>query len=476
MAKPLEIKNINQGGIADSDYLGVENSVAEMQNCDIHGESGIIKCNQALVKDSGTTVTELITVSVSCSNGSTYGFGDAGGIYERESDGTWTKRATASPAAGGAGILDAEEYQGYIYYAMESRLGRIAVPAAGGAWTGRDDSWATFTNTDDTFHPMKIVNLVLYIGDGNLIAQVDETTFSANALDLKDTLRVSALGKMDTDLLIGTYVSANVAKTEILRWNTWSPSFSVSDEIPEVGINAFLEADNMVIVNAGQKGNFYFYNGVELELYKQIKGDWSVSEKAKVNTKAVFNFNGMPLFGLSQINGTSIKLGIYSIHRTNRNYNFVTNLEFTISTGNTANIQIGSITGVGSDQILVSWVDTNSGTVYGVDLLSLTTKATAYYTTRNLLINRYQKMNYGKVYVPYRSLPDGAAINIYTAVDHSDFAGSPDTSRNDTERLQQFTDSNIGDAVMAKVKTELVPNGNNAPEVEMTIIQIDPAR
>ena len=42
MAK-IEIKNLNFGGIADSEYLGNENSVAEMVNCDIHGEAGIIK-------------------------------------------------------------------------------------------------------------------------------------------------------------------------------------------------------------------------------------------------------------------------------------------------------------------------------------------------------------------------------------------------------------------------------------------------
>lgn len=471
----VQIKNLNLGGIADSDYLGNDNSVAEMVNCDIHSEAGIIKANQALTKDSDAVVDEFCIAKVECSNGSTYFFGDSGGIFERQSNGTWTDRGTVAPAAGSAAVLAAAEYQGYIYYAMQSRLGRIAVPAAGGSWAGRSDSWATFSNTDDTFHPMQEVNQVLFIGDANYVAQVDAGSFSANALDIKTPLRISALGKLDTDLLIGTYVAANVCKTEILRWNTWSVSYSVSDDIPEVGINAFLDSDNLVIVNAGQKGNLYIYDGAQLSRYKQIKGTWSSTNKAKVNTNAVFNFNGMPLFGLSQITGTGVNLGVYSFHQTNRNYPYVLNLEFVISTGNLSNIQIGAIAAVGSDQILVSWVDTNSGTAYGVDILDLSNKATAYFVTRNLLIDRSRLSNYGYVHVPYRSLPASTSINIYTSRQHAAFSGTPDTSLTDSDRLKEVTSEQITDASVVKVKVELSPNSNDAPEVEMAMIEVDEA-
>lgn len=472
MAK-IEIKNLNFGGIADSDYLGNENSVAEMVNCDIHGESGLITANQALTKDSGSTVTELILAMVSCSNGSTYHFGDAGGIYERVAAGTWTKMATASPAAGQNKILSAREYQGYIYYAMQSRLGRIAVPAAGGSWAGRSDSFATFSNTDADFHPMREVNLVLYIGDKNYVAQVDAGTFSANALDIKTPLRISSLGRLDTDLLIGTYVSDNVCSTEILRWNTWSVSYSVSDDIPEVGIYAFLESDNMVIAQAGQKGNLYIYDGARLDLYRQIKGNWSPTDRAKVNTGAVFNFNGMPLFGLSQISGTGVLLGVYSMTRTGRNYPYILNLEYSISTAHLSNIQIGAITAIGSDQFLVSWVDTNdSGTVYGVDILNLTTKATAYFVTRNLLVDREMASNYGFVYVPYRELPPSTSIDIFVSRNHAAF-GSEVGSHDDAPHLMQVTDEHIGEASVLKVKVLLNPSANTAPEIEMAMIGID---
>lgn len=471
----VQIKNLNQGGIADSDYIGGSSSVAEMVNCDIHSEAGVIKCNQALTKDSGSTVTELITDGVQCSNGSTYLFGDAGGIYERESNGTYTKRATAAPAAGAVGIMSAREYQGYIYYAMQSRLGRIAVPAAGGSWAGRSDSWATFGVTDATFHPMAEVNLVLYIGDGNQVAQVDAGTFSANALDIKSPLRISALGVLDTDLLIGTYVSDNVVSTEIIRWNTWSVSFSVSDPIPEVGINAFLASDNIVLVNAGTKGNIYIYDGAQLETYKKIKGTWNSTNKAKVRDNAVFNFNGMPLFGLSNVDGDAATLGVYSLARTNRNYPYVLNVEHTISTGNLSSIEIGAIVPVSADQFLVSWKDTTSGTVYGVDILNLTTKATASFTSRVMYINRQMTSNWGYLYAGYRSLPASTDIKFYEKKNggalSSEITSVDDAVADGEGRNAKRTEANIGEAVTLQIKTELVPNANDCPEVEVVILE-----
>lgn len=41
---------------------------------------------------------------------------------------------------------------------------------------------------------MKVLNLVLYIGDGNLVAQVDDGTFTADALDIQKPHRIKALG------------------------------------------------------------------------------------------------------------------------------------------------------------------------------------------------------------------------------------------------------------------------------------------
>lgn len=355
MPNTILIKDINLGGLADSQLQGQANSVAEMVGFDIHSEPGIMKHNQKLTKESGGVIDDLVKKILPCSDGNTYLFGSTNGkIWKRTSAGVYSLEATASPAAGSAGIIDADEYQGYIYYSMQSRLGRVAVGAPTD-WTGRNDSWATFTRTDASYHPFQKVNQVLYIGDADYLAQVDAGVFSADALDIEASLRIKSLGRILTDILIGTFVNFYMVATEILRWNTWSTdSYQSSDEIPEIGINCFLKTDNFCLVNAGTKGNFYLYSGTQLENFKRIPGDWTGSNEAYVHPNASCNMFGLPLFGLSNISGNPAKQGIYSLGGYDRNYPKVLNLEWLISRGSYAGIDIGAIVLAGTI-LLVSW-------------------------------------------------------------------------------------------------------------------------
>lgn len=474
----INFKNFNLGGLADSNYMGAENSMALLWGFDIHSEVGVVKVNQALTKDSvtvGVDIDDFIKTTVPCSDGNTYLFGSTNGkVWKRTAAGVYSHEATVSPAAGAIGILEAKEYMGYIYYATQSRLGRVAV---GSAWSTRNDNWATFDGGDVDWHPMLILNLVLYIGDKNYIAQVDAGVFSAQALDMPDlssNLRVKCLGQLGTDLLIGTYISSNVIGTEIYRWNTWSVSFTNSDPIPEVGINSFLPIDNAVIVNAGTKGNTYVYDGSTLELYKQIKGTWNnTTNKAVVNPNAVLNFNGLPLFGLSNTSGNPTTQGIYSLGRANRNYPVVLNGEVGISTGNLSNVEIGCISSLG-DTYLVSWKDTTPATggtpqtLYGVDILDLNKKyAGASMETRIIMANRFSLLTYNDVNIGYRKLPADTSFTISKKINNGSWEeiDSIDCAK-DTDRNIFSTEVSINDATTVQIKISPSVSGNNAPEIE----------
>lgn len=471
----VQFKNFHMGGIADSDYMGTANSMAELWGFDIHSEVGVAKVNQALTLESATTVNDFVKASVPCSDGNTYLFGSTTGkIWKRTSGGIYTLVATVVPSAGGAGILDAKEHEGYIYYATEKRLGRWQI---GSDWSTRTDNWQTFTNGNANWHPMLVLNLVLYIGDGNLVAQVDQNVWSADALDLPfpKEVQIKCLGQMGTDILMGTYVSSNLTQTQVYRWNTWSVSFTSSDPIPEVGINSFLPIDNAVIVNAGTKGNTYIYDGSTLELYKQIKGNWDNTNKAVVNPNAGLNFNGLPLFGLSFVSGSPTYLGIYSLGRANRNYPVVLNGENGISTGNLSNVEIGCIVGVG-DTYLVTWKDTNNGTTtYGVDKYDFTKKYTgAFMTTRVIMVDRMFLLNYNVINVAYRSLPENTYFEIYRKVNNGAFEKFENAEvSNDTMRNIYMTEIDINNATTAQVRIKPIVVDNNAPEIEMFEVVIN---
>lgn len=471
-SKPITISNWNNGGISDSLWSGLQDSLYSMVGLDPHSEPAVLKAEQKLTKDSGSTVTEFCKWQLTSSNGRTYHFSsESGKIWERDTMGNWSLVYTTSPAAGAASCLGAIEFQGYIVWATQSRLHRILATNAEGSseWSAAAaPNWQTLSNANQYWHPMVEQNLNLYVGDGNYVAEWDGTTFTANALDIKSPLIIKSLGKMDTDILIGTYVSDNVTKTEILRWNTWSVSFSSSDPIEEVGINAFIPADNFVYVSAGTYGNIYIYDGVRLELFKRVRGSYSPTATCVIHPDAVANLDGQVLFGVSNVTGNPCLQGVYRIGRHSRNYNWITDLAYPISerSGDSlvlSSIEIGSIIVVGH-KIFVSW---KNGTTYGVDILDADNKLSgAYFETRVMRPDRLVFSHFPEFILAYNSLPTSTALTMYFDKNYTGSYTTPTSSQViDTDRKTISLEEGI-DATALQVKVAFTCSGNSTPSLE----------
>jgi len=506
------IGNFNASGLSYSRYSGNKDSFYKLCGLDLHSEPGILKAAQRLVRET-TPPTEFIKCQVASTNGRTYHFSaDTGKIWE-ETGGTYTLVLTTTATAGEVKCLGAYEYQGFIYWATQSRLHRILATDAEGAtewgtnkalnWaelnldqatiggtgataysltnavnegathkqtfipegtliegvrvkcvaTGTAVDWTVvlhdsantvigtktvasagiaagliyftfatpltvtpgstyhlhlyasattgtptadtvvnndfegaqvsiFSPSDDDFHPMIEQNLVLYIGDGHFLHQVDAGTFTNKALDISPPLRIKSLGKISTDVLLGTYIDDNVNKTQIIRWNTWSVSFTNSDEIDEVGINAFLPMDNFTLVSAGVAGNIYLYDGVKLELYRKVPGSYSSTATATINPNAVGSINGNVLFGMSNITGNPVDQGVYQVARHSRDFKYVMDLPYPLSLRSGSDfvltgIEIGSIL-VKGQNVYVAWKRSTTVTI------SIATPGVVTYTAHGL--------------------------------------------------------------------------------------------
>lgn len=466
----IELSNFNAGGLAFSKWSGLKNTLYKMTGFDPHSLPGIIQVEQKMTKDSGITVTELCKIAVNSSQNIRYWFSSTSGKIWQEKAGTYTLVYTVAPAAGSASILGALEYQGFIYWATQSRLHRIAVASADGAaaWTANiAANWATFGVTDSSFHPMFEINLVLYIGDGNQVAQVDGSTFSANALDIKTPLRIKSFGGYGTDLLIGTYVADNVTETEIIRWNTWGVSFTNSDPIPEVGVNAFLKADNMVLVQAGLKGNIYFYNGSTLELYSKIPGEYSSTATGEVYPNSIANKEEQILFGFSNITGNPADQGIYRIGRHSRSFDYIMDLPYPISERSAGEfvltgLSIGAIIVAGSD-VYVSW---QNGASFGIDKLDSTLKLDgAYIESRVMVVEREKLTNFLKSIVAYADLPASTAISMYLSKNYVAY-GSALSSFVDTDRLIIESKDESTEFTVLQFKIKATTSSNSGPRIE----------
>jgi len=468
----IPIEDFNLGGLAHSKWSGVKNSLYKLIGWDLHSTPGLLKVAQKMTKEtSGSPPTEFCKARVNSSNGAQYwGSSTSGKIWERPATGTWRLVHTVTPAAGEAKILEMKEYQGYIYVVTESRVHRILVSEAGDNTWNADltEDWATFDVTDSDLHPMFVhpKTLVLYIGDGNQLAQVDGNTFTANALDIKTPLRIKSLGKIGQDILLGTYVADTVTQTEIIRWNTYSVSFTTSDTIPEVGINAFLPADNFVIVQAGNQGNLYYYDGERLEEYLKIPGDYSPTAYGEIYPTAVGNLGGKILFGFSNGSGNPADQGIYQIARSTRDHPYILDMPYPTSVRSDdalvlTDTEIGGILVVGTDV----YASFKNGANIGVDKLDYSKKLeVAHLETRVMIVNREQFSTFSKFVVAYADMPDDTAIEIQYEKNYADeFTGT--TEKTDTSKNIVFAEEGV-DATTLRLKILPTVNDNDAPTIE----------
>lgn len=481
----VQISNVNLGGLADSIFSGPANSVAKLIGFDIHTIPGLMLVRQKMTKASGATVTEFCKSRVVVPNGDVYWFSETSGKVWRwtKATGAWTLAYTTAPAAGGAGCLGAALYNNYVYWATALRLYRIPVSGLADWATNAIANWQVMTVGNTSFHPMKVVNMVLYIGDGYQIHQVDVNTFTANAFDLPAEQVVKCLSNFNTDLVVGTYVSDYVTTTQVARWNTFSTSFTFSDPINESGINAFLESDdaNMLLVQAGKNGHFYYYNGQTLDLYKSIPGTFDKTNYGTVNPNAVATYPKLMLFGFSRELGNPADQGVYAFGRHNRNYPFVMDLSFPISQREDngepvlTGVEIGAIAVSGFD-ICVSWkrtylVGAVTTYAYGVDIIDWTAKLEkAIIESRVAKYPRNSLTRFGEFLAAYYSLPAETSIELNYK---NNYAASWITTTEVVDAMRNIVnaeESPEGNTI--QLKAIVNSHNNDAPQLEM--LQITP--
>ncbi len=300
--------------------------------------------------------------------------------------------------------------------------------------------------SDTTYHPMIVQNNILFIGDRHYVHQV-ENTMTLWALDVPREQHIKCLGKIDIDLLIGTEVSTYVHKAMIFRWNTWSESWTIEDEIPERSINAFIPVDNFVYVIAGNRGNVYFYNGQTLELWRRIGGEFLANDTIQIYPNAVGNFNGIPLIGISNLAGDPIEQGIYSMGTVNaRQYPRIFCLDYVPSEG-MEGMDIGAITSQGND-VYMSW---KHGDEAGIDRTHpRNLYSGAYIQTRVFYKDRNTRSTYRKAVINYHRIlentysePEGLSGTLagYTAGQNY-WAGFPTSAVDNAEvRFDPDTDT-----------------------------------
>lgn len=506
----VSLNYIQDGGIADSKYRGLRNSVASIVGLDIHSEPGLIQANQKLKKDSGDTIDDLCLAIVQCSDGNTYFFGSNNGkIWKRTSSGVYTLEAQVD-----GGVVNAIEYEGYIYYFTQAKIGRWKI---GDDWSSRVDSYKAFKNGNMSDHPAIVLNLVLYIGDGNLIAKIREygrdscdmegpssmrtslnkpvegmyfydtttntiwtvtygswvntgsqsyTLFVDNELDLQKEFIITALKDHNYQLLIGTRRNG-ISNCGVFLWDTWSVSYSVEDKnVPANGVKCWLDIDNSSVAVCGDKGELYQFNGSNMTKFSRLPGKWYIGNSAIVYNNAAVNLLGKALFGVSNIANNPIKQGIYSYASYSPSYNTVLNLEYVLEDLN--NVKIGAITGY-DDNIFVSWQD---GNTYGISTIDKNNKYSGgYIESLVLAVDRDSVTKYGKVSVCYEQMPEGCDIEVYVSENRKAYRKI--ATKKDDLKQQIETEVGLSECSNVQYKIVFICSQNKTPIIDNIIIKYE---
>jgi len=419
---PLIRINNWSGGLSDSIYRGSTGSYAPgSYGMDIHSEPGVLQCDWVLAKDSGTTVTDLIIWAFQGTDGSTYFAGNAGKIYKRTSGGAWSNVWTDGGAARITGFI---EYNGNFYWSTSTKLYKMAIGgdwSAGitiydytaGAWQAAGTTWQS-TEIDTEWHPMIIMpSGDLAIGAGRYITTVDTGDLvTIQALTLPVGWRVRDIDYQSDYTVIGAWKGANINEGMIFYWDGYADVGYTPVPVGEGKVNALFSDGSVLLASVGNRGNIYTVSQSGLQIIKRIPGDYmnNPSYGVDVYPSAIDNYRGLYLIGLSFSANHPCLEGVYSLGSPNKGYPTALNLQYRISTANTSNVVIGAVLGVGGD-LYVSWKDTTTGTVYGVDKLSATSFAQAYWKTQNLWQNRPKRL-VKKIFLTFEELPASTSIRV----------------------------------------------------------------
>ncbi len=391
---------------------------------DVHTDIGTVTGQVALATDATSGVPTEPCVQCSTPTGIQYLFSQTTGkIWKRTSAGVYSSMTANDYTTGHRGC---QFFNGYMWFWTATKLGVFNATTEG----ERNNAHGTFANGGA--YASCEENQTLFISDGKYIASVNSSnTFAPNALDLPPQFFGSCITPDGfTNILIGTIIGANIQVCRGFLWDTYSDSFTLSDEVPETGINCFINCDDVIMAQCGTNGKLYQWTG-------QTFAVWDNELRAETTTlghQLSTVFNSRPLIAV----GTKI----YSIYRRGAGMPRVLVQEYT------ATNTIYSIDVVGST-LLVSVSN-------GVNKTG-TNKATVTIDTPEIM------GNFNQLSVDYTSLPTGTSISLYTNTNGAGFVAQ--TSIIDTINKKVYFDGGLLDCAFIQGRVILNPSTTLSPVI-----------
>lgn len=353
------------GGFADGKFVGIPQSFQYAKGVEIRKNPKALTLAYASEKTTSTECDNLANAMITIkSTGDIIAFLNNGKILRRTAGaGSWVLVYTDSSARA---ILNAYEYNNYLYWFTSQYIHRVAIADIDAAWAGTvTENYKTFTNANTVAHPAIELNNKLYIGDGNLLAELDSLmTWTANKLTIFGDEYIRCVTFGGTMMRIFSNKSNNIDSGHKYYWNGTSAAYNERVPIEQI-VHAVVNKGGEDYVLAGMRPFLYLSSGYDLVDLKRIP-QVADNKKCFFSPNSMCFYDGLIVMAPADANTTAvIGRGAWTYGRENKNYPNSLNFDYPTSNDNATDV-IGCVHNA-AGVLYMSW---KNGSSYGIDAVN----------------------------------------------------------------------------------------------------------
>lgn len=356
------LQNAWFGGCASDQFLGIPNSFQSSKNVEVRQQPKMITLARRPVRSSSGVVVDWVMKWITIqSTGDVIGFGDTGRIY-RQAAGSGNFVLVYTDTSNRK-IINAYEYNNYLYWATSGHLHRIAVANIDASWSGDvTQDYRTFTTGNSSHHPMLEVYNKLYIGDGPNLAELDSLgTFTGSKIPIFGDEAIVGITFNGSLVRIYSQRTTTVDYGRCYFWSGLSSNYNEFVTWQGKTIHAVIH-NNRDYVIAGRKPSLYAVAEYEPQHLTQLP-DFADGDSATFNENCMAILGNVLLFGAVESGTNSLNRGVWSFGAKNKEFPEVLSNDYTTSNASTTDLV--AAVHVSGGKVYSSW---KNGSTYGVDI------------------------------------------------------------------------------------------------------------
>lgn len=405
------------GGFSNDKFAGIQHSFQFAKGVEIRKNPNSLTLAYKPEAETILGITGKVRAMVTIqSTNDVIAFCSDGKIF-RKAVGAWLLVYTDS---GTGNIINAIEYNDYLYWATAGNIHRIAISNIDSSWsTDVTEDYKAFANSNANSHPARELNNNLYWGDGKNLAELDSFgTWTDNKLSIFGDEEIRSITVDGTWMKLYSRRSSFIDFGQKYYWNGTGLVWQERKSVRQL-IHTAIEADDGDYVVAGQKPYLYLSKGLTFQKLKRLPLV-GAAEKISIAPNAIaYTADDLLAIGVKASGTASIGSGVWTYGKEDVNY--PNSLNFDYPTSNDNSTDIVDCVHLSDNELFFSWHKV--GGTYGVDKVNRAKFATTgYVVSRVFYADKASKEKEGvSISTAFNNLAAGEKIEAFLKKDFGSY-------------------------------------------------------